>query len=75
MLKTVIWTRLQQLDIGDWDIRVGRVEGKWRLVYNIIGRLRVVLLLKKGGFKEFLVSTKNPEEVMKVVKEKMGGIK
>lgn len=60
---------------GGWGIRIGRVKGKWRQVYNVIGGPRVVLLLKKGRFKEFVFSTKNPEEVMKVVKERIGRIK
>jgi len=55
---------------GGWGIRIGRVKGKWRLVYNVIGGPRTVLSLKKGRFREFVFSTKNPEEVMKVVKQR-----
>ncbi|ATZ60964.2 MAG: hypothetical protein BME93_02205 [Methanosarcinales archaeon Met12] len=31
---------------GGWGIRIGRVKGKWRLVYNVIGGPRVVLIFK-----------------------------
>lgn len=62
------------LTIG-WGIRIGRVKGKWRLVYNVIGAPRVVLSLKKGRFREFVFSTKKPEEVINVVKQQIGGIK
>lgn len=58
---------------GGWGMRIGRVKGKWRLVYNVIGGPRVVLSKKKGRFKELVFSTKNPEEVMKVVKQRISG--
>ena len=57
---------------GGWGIRISRVKGKWRLVYNVMGGPRVVLSLKKDRFKEFVFSTKNPEEVMEVIKERIG---
>lgn len=60
---------------GGWGIRLGRVNGKWRLVYNVIGGPRIVLSLKKGRFREFVFSTKNPEELMRVVKQRIGRIK
>jgi len=57
---------------GGFGNRIGRVKGKWRDVYNVIGYPRVVLSLKNSGFfKEFVFSTKNPEEVMKVIKQQM----
>lgn len=61
---------------GGWGIRIGRVSGKWRKVYNTIGEPRVVLLLKRGKFfKEFVFSTKNPGEVMKITKERIMELK
>ncbi|MBZ9571784.1 hypothetical protein KJA15_00360 [Patescibacteria group bacterium] len=60
---------------GGWGIRIGRVKGKWRLVYNVIGAPRVVLLLKKGRFKEFVFSTEKPEEVMNIIREQTARIK
>ena len=55
---------------GGWGIRIGRTKGRWGLVYNVIGGPRVVLLLKKGRFKEFIFSTKNPEEVMNIIRHR-----
>lgn len=31
---------------GGWGIRMGRVKGRWRLIYNTIGDPRVVISLK-----------------------------
>ncbi len=56
---------------GGWGIRMAQVKGKWRLVYNVIGGSRIVLSLKKGRFKKFVFSTRNPEEVMKIIKEQI----
>ncbi len=53
---------------GGFGIRMTRVKGKNRLGYITIGTPRCVLTLKKGKFKEFAFSTKNPEEVMNVIK-------
>jgi hypothetical protein len=44
-------------------------------VYNVVGGPRIVLSLKRGRFKEFVFSTKNPEEVIKIAKERIGIIK
>jgi hypothetical protein len=57
---------------GGWGIRLGRVGGRWRLVYNVVGGPRVVLLLKEGKFKEFVFSTRDAEEVARVIKQRMG---
>lgn len=54
---------------GGWGIRVGRVGGKWRLVYNILGGPRVVLSLKTGIFREFVFSTRNPEGVIQAIRQ------
>ena len=53
---------------GGYGIRIGRVNGKTRLVYNVLGGERVVLGLKKGRFNEFVFSTNNPDAVMDVIK-------
>jgi len=59
---------------GGWGVRVSRVGGKWRLVFNpVFGSPRVVLLLKEGKFKEIVFSTRNPEEVIKTVKQNIAG--
>jgi len=51
-----------------WGIRIARIKGKWRLVYNVPRGPRVVLSMRKGRFKEFVFSTKNPAEVMKIIR-------
>jgi len=60
------------ISYGGWGIRIGRVQGRWRLVYNVIGAPRVVLSLKKGKFKEFVFSTEKPEEVMNIIRQRRG---
>jgi hypothetical protein len=57
---------------GGFGIRIGMVNGKWRLVYNLIGSSCVVLRVKKGRFAEFVFSTRNPDAVMDVVKGQIG---
>ncbi len=57
---------------GGWGIRIGRVDKKWRKVYSTLGESRIVVSLKNDKhFKEFVFSTKNSEEVMKIVKQKI----
>ncbi|UCE75452.1 MAG: hypothetical protein JSV56_07060 [Methanomassiliicoccales archaeon] len=53
---------------GGFGIRVAKIKGKTRLVYNTIGTPRCVLSLKGGKFQEFVFSTKNPEEVINVIR-------
>jgi hypothetical protein len=53
---------------GGAGIRTARVKGEWILVYNVVGGPRCVLRLKEGRFKKFVFSTKNPEEVVNVIK-------
>ena len=56
---------------GGWGIRMAKVKGKWRLVYNVIGSPTVVLELKKGRFREFVFSTKNPDGVMEIARKQI----
>ncbi len=56
---------------GGYGIRIGRVNGKLRLVYNVLGGERVVLALKKGRFDEFVFSTNNLDAVMDVIKRQI----
>ncbi|MBE0516747.1 MAG: hypothetical protein IBX41_05080 [Methanophagales archaeon] len=78
--RTIFWENIERcyldaassIRYGGWGIRIGRVKGKWRLVYNVIGGPRVVLSLKRGWFGEFVFSTRNPEEVMRVVRHMIG---
>ncbi len=57
------------LAYGGSGIRIAKVEGKKRIVYSVVGGPRVVLSLKEGHYDELVFSTKNPDEVIKVIKE------
>ncbi|MFP3871621.1 MAG: hypothetical protein ACOC55_05345 [Candidatus Natronoplasma sp.] len=57
---------------GGWGMRISRVNGKWRKVYNIIGGPRVVISLDQGWIREIAFSTSNPEEVRHVIKRHLG---
>jgi hypothetical protein len=57
---------------GGWGIRIGLSRGRTVLVYNIVGCPRVVLELYKGRFSQFAFSTKQPEEVMEIIKVQTG---
>lgn len=59
------------VNYGGWGIRLGRVKGRWRLVYNIPKASQVVLSMKKGIFKEFVFSTENPDELMSIIHEQI----
>jgi len=56
---------------GGWGIRIGKVKGRWRLVYNVIGCPAVVLELRRGRFREFVFSTKNPDGVMETARQQI----
>ncbi|HUU62979.1 MAG TPA: hypothetical protein VMX96_03550 [Dehalococcoidia bacterium] len=56
---------------GGWGIRTAKVKGKWRLVYNVIGSPTVVLELKRGRFREFVFSTKNPDGIMEIARKQI----
>ncbi len=55
------------LGYGGWGIRIGSGKEGLRLVYNLIGRPRIVLSLKKGKFREFVFSTAHPQKVIEIV--------
>lgn len=77
--RQISWERVEDcyldeasvIRYGGWGIRIGKFREKWRLVYNVVGSPRVVLLLKEGRFREFVFSTKNPDEVIELVKERI----
>lgn len=58
---------------GGFGIRLGLVNGKWRLVYNTIGNPRVVIRKRQGKVQEFVFSTRNSDEVMRTIKERIAG--
>lgn len=74
--KRIPWENIKDCEIdetsaikyGGAGIRMARIKGEWVLVYNVIGGPRCVLKLKEGRFKKFVFSTKNPEEVVNVIK-------
>lgn len=74
--KKIPWENIEDCEIdetsaikyGGAGIRMAKIKGEWVLVYNVIGGSRCVLKLKEGKFKKFVFSTKNPEEVVNVIK-------
>jgi hypothetical protein len=60
------------LRYGGWGARIVRVEGRWRLAFNVIGAPGVVLCLRRGRVREFMFSTKNPEQVLGIVAQQAG---
>ncbi len=76
--NTVSWEEVEEVYLVEtspawyngWGIRVGGVEGNWRLVYNVIGGPRVVISSKNDIFRELVFSAKDPEEEMETIKEK-----
>lgn len=58
---------------GGFGIRLGLVNGKRRLVYNTIGDPRVVIRKRHGKVQEFVFSTRNLDEVVRIIKERIGG--
>ncbi len=57
---------------GGFGIRLGLVNRKWRLVYNTIGDPRVVIRKREGRIQEFVFSTRNPEGVIRAIRERLG---
>ena len=57
---------------GGWGIRLGWADGKRRLIYNILGSPRVVVEKRQGSYPEFVFSTRNPDGVMKAIREGIG---
>jgi hypothetical protein len=53
---------------GGYGIRIGWYAGKRRLIYNTIGNPRVVLLTGSASTPEFVFSTAQPDEVIRVVR-------
>jgi hypothetical protein len=74
--KRIPWENIEDCEIDKTSamkylgagIRMAKVKGEWVMVYSIIGGSRCVLKLKEGKFKKFVFSTKNPEEVVNVIK-------
>jgi hypothetical protein len=54
---------------GGWGIRFGRSEGKRYMAYTIPEASNVALLIKKGRFRKFIFSTKNPDELINIINQ------
>jgi hypothetical protein len=57
---------------GGWGIRLGWYGPNWRLVYNTLFDPRVVLRRRSGFVKEIAFSTGNPDQVMAIVRDRLG---
>ncbi len=57
---------------GGWGIRIGRVGGKTRLGFTTPGVPRVVVEKRQGRCLEFAFSTRNPEAVMRAIRQGLG---
>ena len=78
--RTISWGDIEEsfldnsspLGYGGWGARIARIEGRWRLAFNVIGASGVVLRLRKGRVREFMFSTKNPEQVLDIINRQTG---
>ncbi|HEY33117.1 MAG TPA: hypothetical protein G4O10_08440 [Dehalococcoidia bacterium] len=78
--KTIPWGDIEEgfLDssspwgYGGWGARLARVGGRWRLAFNVMGAPRVILRLRKGRAREFMFSTRNPEQVLAIIARQTG---
>ena len=70
-VKDVILDETSMIRYGGWGIRIGRFGGKWRLIFNVIGKKCVLLQLNQGRFRELVFSTNSPEEIVKIIKERV----
>lgn len=75
--RTIYWQNIKSVYLdeaptiiyGGWGIRLTIFKGKWRLAYIVPGSPRLVVALKNGGFREFVFSTRKPEEVIKILEK------
>jgi len=80
MKRTIPWGDIEEgfpdssspLGYGGWGDRIARIEGRWRLAFNVIGASGVVLRLRKGRVREFMFSTKNPQQVLDIITRQIG---
>ncbi len=54
---------------GGWGVRLGWYEGRRRLVYNVAGGPRVVLLRRNSRFPELVFSTARPHAVIDRIRD------
>ncbi len=53
-----------------YGIRLGKFNGKWILGY-VMGDPKVLLSLNKGRFRDFAFTTKNPQEVVGLIRKQI----
>lgn len=78
--RTMPWGDIEQCSgdesssfaYGGWGIRISRVGGKWRLVYNLAGCPGIIVSLRTGRFREFVFSTRHPEQVLDIINRHTG---
>ncbi|MFX1515332.1 MAG: hypothetical protein ACFFC6_03425 [Promethearchaeota archaeon] len=70
-VKAVTYDETPMIGYLGWGIRIGRFGGKWRLIFNVIGKKCVLLHLNQGIFREFVFSTNFPEEIIEIIREKI----
>jgi hypothetical protein len=56
---------------GGWGVRFARIEGMPVMAYIVENTPRVVLVLKDHKYKEFVFSTKNPQDVLNIIRQKI----
>lgn len=72
--KTLSWKEIETcekdsspaLRYGGWGIRMGILNGKPVTVYNTFGGTRVAFLTRGSKPRGLVVSTRNPEELMRI---------
>ena len=76
MKKKISWKNVKDCSVdegspvkyGGWGQRFWRVKGNFRIIYNIAAGDRIVISLNSGFVREIVFSTRNPKEVMKIIK-------
>jgi hypothetical protein len=75
--KKITWERVKDSYIdetsviwyGGWGVRLARIKGNWRIVYNVMRGPRVIVSLTDGWITEFVFSSKNPKKVLSTIKQ------
>ena len=57
--------------VGGAGIHSTRMRGQWRIMFNFLEYLRIVLLVNKGRFSEVVFTTKDPDEVLRLINQKI----
>jgi hypothetical protein len=70
-VKDVLLDETSMIRYGGWGIRIGRFGGKWRLIFNVLGKKCVLLQLNQGRFREFVFSSNTPKEIIKIIRERV----